>query len=433
MRQRRSGRAALIAAAGMLGILMGAVPAGASGAGKTLSTASRAPSAHYVALGDSFSAGFGNPPWPAAGPYITQQGTTETSPDDGCNRTSTAYPMLVKHWLARDTTLPKMAFNFLACTGATTTDLWSGSPAVADGLTGASGDNGEGTQLGSNYTSDLSNARVVTLSIGGNDLSFVTVIGTCVAAPIDCGSVSTSSSVADLESNIQALEPVLVATYQQVKEEAPNASIYVTGYPDEVPSRPSLVERTVGCGPFLAAAAAEGTTAGPAITYLATAENNLNAVISEAATTAGINYVNPNPSSGSDSFAKHTVCSKIPWFNTLFHPSVTGQAALAKLFEAAAGGVLAGSEWTQVNDSGGCEVQTFESSDQWTADLYGDSGTYSSNSTTFTEVWTSGVDEGGVFTATWSDSLDEYIGNGSGGYHHGSWTGALVPGVVSGC
>jgi len=289
-------------------------------------TKATAPTNTYVALGDSFSSGYGNP-----GPYLTQSGTHETAPDDGCNRTESAYPVRVSKWLKFNKSLPRMTFSFLACQGATTTDLWSGSPAVSDGLAypasedKQSGEEREGTQLV--HTTDLLKARIVTLSIGGNDLSFPTVMETCVAAPVDCRSSSTSSSVADLYSNIQALKPVLVATYEQVDAEATNAAVYVVGYPDEVPPQPSLAEQTVGCGPFL--------LAGAAISYLAKAENNLNAVISQAATSAGVRYVNPNATSGPNSFVKHTVCSKSDWFQKIkFHPTRIGQSALAKDVEA---------------------------------------------------------------------------------------------------
>jgi len=48
-----------------------------------------------------------------------------------------------------------------------------------------------------------------------------------------------------------------------------------SGYPDLVPPRPSLAQQTIGCGPFLTAAQNEHVPAGPAISYLAKAENNL--------------------------------------------------------------------------------------------------------------------------------------------------------------
>ncbi len=191
----------------------------------TAVTVSPPASEPYVALGDSFSAGYDNP-----GPTVTTGGVVQTA-DDGCDRTTTAYPMLLSRWLDKDTALPPTTLRFLACTGATTTDLWSGSPAVdqTPRLAGASLDNNEPVQLSD---PDLSNARIVTLSIGGNDIYFKSVLQDCLLA---CGASSPYTPVTDLDVNIANLEPVLEATYSQVHTEAPMAAIYVMGYPYPVP------------------------------------------------------------------------------------------------------------------------------------------------------------------------------------------------------
>ena len=74
---------------------------------------------NYVALGDSYSAGYGNP-----GPYLTQSGTSEGSaPDDNCNRASVAYPLAITSWLKSRYSPADPSFTFLACSGATTSDL----------------------------------------------------------------------------------------------------------------------------------------------------------------------------------------------------------------------------------------------------------------------------------------------------------------------
>ena len=308
-------------------------------------TETPAPGGTYVALGDSYSAGFGNP----APPFLTLSGMPEPSgtTDDGCNRTSTAYPVaLAKVLKGSKAPISAPNLSFLACTGATSTDVWSGSPAVANGLAGASGDNGEATQL--NDTGDLANAKVVTLSIGGNDINFGSVIIDCLADVANCNANSfITSAVAHLETNITNLKSVLVATYQQIEAKAPNAAIYVMGYPDIVPPQPSPLQRSAGCGPFAVAGAAQGDPlgAGAAVQYLATAENNLNAVISGAASLAGVHYVDPNdpnPKNKGISFLNHSACDTDRWFNQLaggliplFHPTVPGQDALFKSFKAA--------------------------------------------------------------------------------------------------
>ncbi|KAI0435185.1 SGNH hydrolase [Xylaria sp. FL1042] len=102
------------------------------------------PSTGFVALGDSYSAGIG---------------TSEGGQEDDCRRGDKghAYPQLIA--ADRDPT----AFQFLSCTGATTSNVMVG---------------GEDSQI------DLFNASLpadfALLSIGGNDLGFFEVMNACV-------------------------------------------------------------------------------------------------------------------------------------------------------------------------------------------------------------------------------------------------------------
>src|SRR5438552_1946620 len=99
--------------------------------------ASAAGAATYVALGDSYSAGVG------AGGYDPSSGI--------CMRSPRSYAPLwvTRHEVAR--------FTFVACGGATTTDVRT-------------------YQLGG-----LSSATtLVTLTVGGNDAGFVDVVTTCI-------------------------------------------------------------------------------------------------------------------------------------------------------------------------------------------------------------------------------------------------------------
>ena len=172
------------------------------------------PTLSYVALGDSFSSGAGNK---AAG-WVNQSGVADKSPiaRDGCNRSSLSYPGLTSAWLARRTSVPLMSFSFLACSGATTTDLWSGSASVSSGLEGASGDHGEGEQLPS---TPLSNAHIVTLTVGRDDLNFGGVLSNCYLHA--CSAESTNKWIANLKQNIQNLQTSLLYTYEQVAHDAP--------------------------------------------------------------------------------------------------------------------------------------------------------------------------------------------------------------------
>ena len=350
-RWKRLATVALVPVVALAGLGVAAVVADQSGlagaAGRASAVSATSSLDHYVALGDSYAAGYGN-----GGPgisFLDQTGANETSPDDNCGRTPSAHPVQLNNWFKSYKNIGSLTFSFLACTGATTSNVDANSPGRANGLDGEKnlstvlgptyglGDNGEGYQLGNGstpnatYKSELQNAKVVTLSAGGNDIYFSDVIATCVAGGIAlvarvnvaCSSLSpTSSRVRDLYSNITALETVLHTVYQHVRLAAPSAQVYVMGYPDIVPPQPSLVQQTLGCG---------GIGGIGAISYLAGAENSLNQVIKDQAASAGFHFVDPNI--GSNPFSNHSICAKKTWFNLQFHPNAQGQSALFKDFQ----------------------------------------------------------------------------------------------------
>jgi hypothetical protein len=142
--------------------------------------------------------------------------------------------MLVSKWLPTQIAkigLPAMSLRFLACSGATTEDLWhSGaylSLAPANGI--------EWQQL--QDTADLAKARIITMTMGGNDLNFSDILTNCVLGPPypACDSGSSDGWIANLQQKISTLEPVLRETYEQIEGAAPNAALYVVGYPDLLP------------------------------------------------------------------------------------------------------------------------------------------------------------------------------------------------------
>ena len=286
--------------------------------------------ATYVALGDSFAAGEGNP---AKSPnsWVDFAGNP-TSVDDGCDRSAVSNAVLTSKWLKKHGSsvsppLPSMSLTFPACSGATTGDLWN-SNAQSAGLMPASGDKGEPQQI-TNNASALANARIVTVMIGGNDFNFGGILSSCVL--FGCGPGSADAWVANASQNIAKLEPILASTYSQIEAAAPNAALYVIGYPHIFPTSSGLV--CMG-----------NTGIAPAgMDYLASFQDQLTAVIQSAATATGAHFVDPNSSSVPYSFAGHDICSHKPYFNNLnlttqqysFHPNKWGQAALAADVEAA--------------------------------------------------------------------------------------------------
>src|SRR5262245_19740166 len=111
--------AALISA-----LITGASPASAGG-----------PKHSYAALGDSFAAGIGAPPYP----------------DPVCGRSESAYGPLLSQRLRRTT------FSFPACSGAKVVDVSAGQLDVLDRHT-----------------------HLVTLTVGGNDIGFSRGLAFCL-------------------------------------------------------------------------------------------------------------------------------------------------------------------------------------------------------------------------------------------------------------
>jgi protocatechuate 3,4-dioxygenase beta subunit len=261
----------------------------------------------YVALGDSYSSGEGNPKF---------EPDTNTISDD-CHRSEEkngAYPIIL------DNDLGHPSFAFVACSGATTGNIWS-SPDPPQGVD----KDPEPLQIGA-----LSSAtRVVTLTAGGDDVDFASVLTACIEHSYECSSEGISLAPASLRNaprNIKALQHTLEETYKEIKRAAPDAHIYVLGYPDvfpqTAPNSDACFDKT-----FLEL---------PSIEWLIERQKELDAVVDAAAHTVGVDYVDPN--TGAHSFVGHDICSSDSWFHDVwnwhptsysFHPTTTGQEHLA--------------------------------------------------------------------------------------------------------
>jgi lysophospholipase L1-like esterase len=140
----------------------------------------------YVALGDSYSSGLG------AGSYISSSGS--------CDRSNNAYP---EQWAGANV---PASFVSVACSGATTSDVISSQVSALSAST-----------------------TLVSLTIGGNDAGFSSVMETCVLE-------STSScvkAVSAAESFVSTQLPArLDSTLQAIRAHAPNAKVVLLGYPE---------------------------------------------------------------------------------------------------------------------------------------------------------------------------------------------------------
>jgi hypothetical protein len=244
---------------------------------------------NYVALGDSYSSGEGN------SPFIIP------SDSDGCHRSeSNAYPELL---LAQKSTLSLRAF--VACSGATSDDIYAGR-------------NGEASQLASLDSS----TKVVSVTSGGDDAYFADFAYECVTSTCNTSSTHYQITMDEVDNYLQDNLELL---YSRIHTAAPNATIYVLGYP--------LVatDTDIGCPGYIAS---EGE-----ISAIETVTNGINSKIQAAITNSTGNFVYVDPTSTNSPFIGHDLCSSDSYFNGLeafnleysFHPTSTGQEKYAEL------------------------------------------------------------------------------------------------------
>ncbi len=221
---------------------------------------------NYAALGDSYSSGVG---------------TREYLDDSGdCLRSPKAYPQL---WAEANA---PASFDFVACSGATTTDVNADQLDVLDADTG-----------------------FVTISVGGNDIGFADTVQDCLFGTDD----ACIGSVEDAEASMRdELPDALGTTYDRISAAAPNASVLVLGYP--------RLNELGDCGiPGYTEVKRE---------RINEASDLLAEVIGDAASVAGFTYVDVR-----SVFDGHGVCADTEWVNgpsnpvrESFHPNADGHA-----------------------------------------------------------------------------------------------------------
>lgn len=230
-----------------------------------LATPASAATGKYVALGDSYSSGTG------AGSYGNS---------GGCKRSANSYPQL---WANANA---PSSFAFVACSGAVTNDV-----------------------LNSQVSAITADTALVTISIGGNDAGFASVMTAC----------NTSSDSTCVSRNQEAqnfarttLPGRLDNVYTQIRNRAPSARVVVLGYPH-------IYQLNGSCWVGLS------ETKRAAINQSA---DVLASVISGRAGAFGFTFVDAR-----NSFAGHEICaSGARWLNSVtwpvdesYHPNSAGQ------------------------------------------------------------------------------------------------------------
>ena len=175
----------------------------------------------YVALGDSYSSGEG-------APDPTFMFGTDQVNYNLCHRSVAAYPEVVYNTFANKYPW----FFFKACSGAKIQDFYAANQ---------EGNSGEPAQLSwlNQHT------RLVTLTIGGNDVDFHDVLQYCATRPA-VGSQTckakfdqiVNSEIAAISSTNPNNSNTLAYLYKLIKKDAPNAKVLVVGYPRLFPVKP---------------------------------------------------------------------------------------------------------------------------------------------------------------------------------------------------
>lgn len=284
----------------------------------------------YVALGDSYAAGFGILP-------------STGLPVAGCDQSTANYPHLVATELG-------LTLTDVTCSSAETANLTT-TPQVTYAGTAP-------IQVASLSTS----TDIVTVTISGNDLGFVDILTKCsyaallggvVAGTPNCVGFYAPGGVDSLAAAIDGpVATSLESTFAAIALAAPNATVFVVGYPSLTPS-------TLPPGGCFRDAAGTYTAPFPVnaypyqdvdVAYMHTLEVRLDQAIADAATNNGAVYLSAladtdthSPCSTTDPFVNGITVASLSILPTLsvtlapgaMHPNAAGANYLATNLEAA--------------------------------------------------------------------------------------------------
>ena len=270
-----------------LGVLSAAAALALAGLGVLVVQDRRPPNrtAQYVALGSSFASGFGLGPRLEGSPYA-------------CLKSSNGYPQQLAKML-------NLSLEDMTCSGATTTQVLHG-----------------GQYFGGPQIDALSeNTQLVTLTTGGNDVSYVGDL-TFLAARSREGVIGSllrlwPKKLKPAEDRaFPKLHNELLATLREIRRRAPHARIVVVTYPAILP--PS------GTCPKLGINATEAIV-------MRRVGDLLAEVTRASAREAGVSVVDMAKLS-----LGHDACAATPWINgaappqgAKFHPTLAGASAAA--------------------------------------------------------------------------------------------------------
>lgn len=257
--------------------------------------------AEYVALGDSYT----------AAPQLEKQLAVSTPLS--CTQSSSNYPHLTA------AAIDPASFTDVSCGGAVTLNVKN--PQWTPGGTNAA----QGDALSPE-------TKLVTVGLGGNDADILTLFFSCAGTSTkqsNCREKFESDGVDRFSQEVQTTRPLIEAMLAQISKRAPNAKIFVVGYPQVTPSDGSSCP---GEMPFT----------GSDLKYFDEALRELNAELKSAAAEQSAAYVDTySPSIG------RNVCSGVKkrWIESVkpvapaysVHPNYKGEEGMAGAVIAAIG------------------------------------------------------------------------------------------------
>lgn len=287
----------------------------------------------YVALGDSYSAGFGLIPFSATSPF------SAIPPGDpnGCYQADANYPHLV-------TTALGLTIDDQTCSGAISANLGypSGAtitaPPVVNTLPTLPTSSIVQTTMTGQIAIQVQTAAlspstdIVTFAIGGNDLGFADIAEACIRLSNGSGTSATGLQIlagitvdnckdyfddettypdAYLKTRLATyIVPRIDAVLDEITAAAPNAQIFVVGYPQIATGDAALANAcfTSPAPPVTNVVPFSGTD----ILFINEIEGLLDDALQASAAAHGAHFIDLATST-----AGHALCETDPWVNGL--------------------------------------------------------------------------------------------------------------------
>jgi lysophospholipase L1-like esterase len=286
----------VIVAAAATVLALGLVAAGASQMTAAAQTASSP--THYVALGDSYT----------AGPGIPVQRTDPL----GCQRSTRNYPALIAEAL-------RIAdYTDVSCSGARTDNMTAPQPALL----------GSGTNP-PQFDALAPDTDLVTVTISGNDIAFSDIVDTCARLSSTdppgnpCERQATAGGTDRYAQRIAAAAPKVAGVLEGIRQHSPRATVLLVGYLRILPP-------AVGCYPVFPIARGD-------VPYLdGVLQRQLTAMLADQASNHGAVFVDSYAGSlGHDAcqlpatkWVEGTVPTSLAY---PLHPNAIGMQAVADL------------------------------------------------------------------------------------------------------